>query len=165
MTATLTHAILIRRVIRLTHTSRVIRYSDIGQTVLNSADEMTRGRIANVTSFEAYQLVCNELVEFRRASIASNEPWEDQMANQDQWHFCKKCGVMQFAQGPCVQGGQHEAQGSNFNLPHSIPEAPFTQRGWRFCNECHGLFFDGVPGKCEGNAGGPHTNRGLSSSF
>ena len=80
------------------------------------------------------------------------------MASQDQWHFCQKCGVMHFAQGPCVEGGQHEAQGLNFNLPHSIPETPFAQRGWRFCNECHGLFFDGVPGRCK--AGGAHTNRG-----
>jgi len=81
------------------------------------------------------------------------------MPSQDQWHFCKKCGVMHFAKGPCVQGGQHEAQGFNFNLPHSIPEAPFTQRGWRFCNECHGLFFEGIPGRCIKD-GGPHTNRG-----
>jgi hypothetical protein len=48
------------------------------------------------------------------------------MSEQDQWHFCKKCAVMHFApsKGPCVAGGEHEAQGFNFKLPHGIPEAP-----------------------------------------
>ena len=83
------------------------------------------------------------------------------MANQDQWRFCRNCGVMHFAQGPCVVAdGQHAARGFNFNLPHSIPEAPSTQRGWRFCHECHGLFHDDAAGKCKGNGGGPHTNQG-----
>jgi hypothetical protein len=72
------------------------------------------------------------------------------MAEQDRWHFCKKCGVMHFApsKGPCVAGDEHEAQGFNFTLPHGIAEAPFTQRDWRFCRKCHGLFFGGNPGRC-----------------
>jgi hypothetical protein len=82
------------------------------------------------------------------------------MSEQDQWHFCKKCAVMHFApsKGPCVAGGEHEAQGFNFKLPHGIPEAPFTQRDWRFCSECHGLFFGGNPGRCIN--GGGHRSEG-----
>jgi hypothetical protein len=81
------------------------------------------------------------------------------MGEQDQWHFCKKCSVMHFAStGPCVEGGQHESQGFNFNLPFDIPETPFTQRNWRFCSECHGLFFGGNPGRCIN--GGGHKGQG-----
>ena len=80
------------------------------------------------------------------------------MATQSRWHFCKKCAVMHFAKGPCVAGGEHEAQGFNFKLRHSVPETRSTQRDWRFCKECHGLFFAGMPGRCI--AGGAHTNQG-----
>src|SRR5665213_411638 len=85
------------------------------------------------------------------------------MAEQDQWHFCKKCGVMHYApaKGPCVAGGQHEAQGFNFTLPNDIPEAPFTQQNWRYCSECHGLFYGGNPGRCI--KGGGHKNNGSAN--
>ena len=83
------------------------------------------------------------------------------MADQDQWHFCKNCGVMHWApaKGVCVQGGPHVAQGFNFNLPNNVPEVAFTQKGWRFCSQCAGLFYgpDGPGGRCA--KGGPHQNK------
>jgi hypothetical protein len=36
----------------------------------------------------------------------------------------------------------------NFHLPHDIPEAPGTQRDWRFCRKCHVLYFGGHTGPC-----------------
>jgi hypothetical protein len=86
------------------------------------------------------------------------------MPDQPQWHFCKKCGVMHYApaKGPCVVNGQHEAQGFNFNLPYDNPEVANTQAFWRYCNVCHGLFYNGPDGKVVGRCinGRGHTNSG-----
>jgi hypothetical protein len=47
----------------------------------------------------------------------------------------------------------HDSTGSvNFHLPHDVAEGPtpagFTQANWRFCTNCHVLFFGGNPGQC-----------------
>lgn len=91
------------------------------------------------------------------------------MADQDLWYYCKNCAVIHWAgsseRGMCVHAnnGPHVAQGFNFNLPNNIPEAPFTQPGWRFCSQCYGLFYsqDASPqGRCA--KGGPHRNNDKS---
>jgi hypothetical protein len=79
------------------------------------------------------------------------------MAHQSGWNFCSKCGAMTLTSspGPCVAGGNHQAQGFNFVLQNNIPEAPFTQQDWRQCVKCSGLYFGpGEPKPCV--KGGDH---------
>jgi hypothetical protein len=78
-------------------------------------------------------------------------------AGQPGWRFCDKCFGMFFAnlppvnQGRCPADGRvHEAQGFLFVLPHDVPETA-GQPGWRFCEKCFGMFFNGDPvnkGRC-----------------
>ena len=89
---------------------------------------------------------------------------------QDQWHFCKKCGVLQWhpagqAPGPCYPTGQHEPQGFNFTLPFDKPEGPNDKAHWRFCQNCHGLYDETGP-KQPCIAGGNHVaaKNGITSA-
>ena len=40
-------------------------------------------------------------------------------------------------------------------LPHDVPGTPTAQTGWRFCNKCFAMFYDGFPtkGRCPGGEG------------
>lgn len=58
-------------------------------------------------------------------------------------------------------GGGHEAQGFNFTLPHDVAESANAQGAWRYCQDCHAMFYDGFAAKglCPGHKG--HGPRGL----
>ncbi|MEV0050643.1 CAP domain-containing protein [Saccharopolyspora shandongensis] len=45
--------------------------------------------------------------------------------------------------GRCPVDGAHDAYGFKFVLPHDVPEAPWSQQGWRFCSQCWGMFYEG----------------------
>lgn len=86
---------------------------------------------------------------------------------QMNWFFCRKCNCLVFiatggAAGACVRGEGHDATGSfNFHLPHDVPEAARTQKGWRFCRNCGVMHFGGTAlraGKCV--QGGTHDGTG-----
>jgi hypothetical protein len=80
------------------------------------------------------------------------------MDGQPAWRFCDKCFGMFFngdpdpnRKGRCpADGGMHAAQGFVFYLPHDVPDTA-GQPGWRFCDKCFGMFFNGDPnrkGRC-----------------
>jgi hypothetical protein len=80
------------------------------------------------------------------------------MDGQPAWRFCDKCFGMFFngdpdpnRKGRCpADGGMHAAQGFVFYLPHDVPDIA-GQPGWRFCDKCFGMFFNGDPnrkGRC-----------------
>lgn len=58
--------------------------------------------------------------------------------------------------------GGHVAQGFQFVLPHSLPGSAWAQTDWRFCHQCHTMFFDGYPSKGACPAGGGHAAAGLN---
>ncbi|MEW2526461.1 hypothetical protein [Streptomyces sp. NPDC047071] len=86
---------------------------------------------------------------------------------QRNWRFCDKCYGQFFygypTNGRCPTGGGHrKATGDyDFVLPHDIPENGKSQRNWRFCDKCYGLFFYGYPtdGVCP--AGDAHRKAGF----
>jgi len=57
-------------------------------------------------------------------------------------------------------GGDHNPLGWNFALPHGVPETKNAQGNWRFCGNCHGMFFAGSPdhGVCPSRATGGNHN-------
>jgi hypothetical protein len=93
--------------------------------------------------------------------------------SQGDWRFCRKCGGMFWDgdanfKGACPGGTQaepgHASAGFNFVLLHDVPGAPRTQRAWRFCAKCAGLYFDGYSpntGACRGAGGGGHAPAGF----
>lgn len=46
-----------------------------------------------------------------------------------------------------MAGGGHEAQGFNFTLPHDVAENANAQGSWRYCQNCHTMFYDGFTAK------------------
>ncbi|WP_051030176.1 hypothetical protein [Nocardia takedensis] len=88
----------------------------------------------------------------------------DQTGQKD-WRFCGKCNGLFFSaqgaeRGVCPAGGRHRPVGWNFYIPNREQGAS-EQRGqpnWRFCGNCHGMFWDGEAhkGVCAGapEAGG-----------
>jgi uncharacterized protein with PIN domain len=85
---------------------------------------------------------------------------------QSDWRFCDKCGVMFFegfpSKGVCAAGGDHQAAGFNFVLPHDVPETSTAQQSWRFCSKCNSMFFDGSPNKGVCAEGGAHSSAGFN---
>lgn len=89
---------------------------------------------------------------------------------QANWRGCNKCSVLFFDGFPgnpnttCAGGGRHQQQSESFVLPHDIPGSPNEQPGWRGCNKCSALFFDGFQdnpnNRCP--AGGSHVPQGFS---
>jgi len=96
------------------------------------------------------------------------------MEGQGAWRFCDECFGMLFngdpadfegkppRKGVCPAGGPHHAQGFGFYLLHHVTEA-VGQKGWRFCDECFGIFYNddprGIRGICPAGGGGhrgPH---------
>ncbi len=88
--------------------------------------------------------------------------------NQNEWRRCLKCFTLFYDgyanKGVCSKGGGgHFAAGSpNYFLPYDTPETPKAQANWRFCNKCHGMFWDGYPGKGSCPTGGGHTAQGYN---
>lgn len=80
------------------------------------------------------------------------------------WRFCVKCQALFYDgfpdNGACAATGAHEPAGYVFLLTNGTPPESWIaeqQPGWRFCQKCYGLFFDGYPnnkGLCAG--GGAH---------
>lgn len=89
--------------------------------------------------------------------------------NQNEWRRCSYCYTL-FYDGYANKGvcsfndGGHEAASTspNYFLPYDTPETPKAQANWRFCNKCHGMFWDGYPGKGSCPAGGGHTAQGYN---
>jgi hypothetical protein len=88
------------------------------------------------------------------------------MDGQPAWRFCDKCWGLFFngnpdlsIRGRCPAGDAHTAQGFVCYIPHDVPDS-VGQLGWRFCDKCFGMFFNGNPpntsltGHCP--AGGGH---------
>jgi len=90
--------------------------------------------------------------------------------NQNEWWLCSKCYTLFYNgyanKGVCPLGGGHHANTAiqlNYFLPYDTPETPKAQANWRFCNKCHGMFWDGydaIKGSCP--AGGGHTAQGYN---
>jgi len=62
--------------------------------------------------------------------------------------------------GRCSGGGGHIAQGLNFTIPHDTIESAKDQSYWRFCDKCHGLFYNGSAAKGSCPASGGHNAAG-----
>jgi hypothetical protein len=101
--------------------------------------------------------------------IPNNEQGATDRTGQKDWRFCTKCCAMFWApQGDvsksvCTAGGEHSWLGLNFYLPndHQGATDQTGQKNWRFCGQCHSLFWapDSAPaGACP--AGGKHEPRG-----
>jgi hypothetical protein len=89
--------------------------------------------------------------------------------SQDQWNFCTTCNAMVFRDkshplGKCPGAADgHHPKGSNFFLPHDVAETPTAQGSWRFCVDCHALFFnDNNSGKCPAHPASAHVPLGLT---
>ena len=89
--------------------------------------------------------------------------------SQGEWRFCEKCKGL-FFDGYNIKGvcpadrpGGHRAAGFNFVIPHDVASTETSQRDWRYCNNCYGMFFDGYPkkGVCPAN-GGSHLPMGFN---
>jgi hypothetical protein len=88
---------------------------------------------------------------------------------QKNWRPCTKCQAMVFngyrEKGHCPAGGGHKADSNpdmNHAIPHDIPSTPVAQAGWRFCNKCFAMFYDGYSAKGHCAAGGPHVAQGYN---
>jgi hypothetical protein len=55
----------------------------------------------------------------------------------------------------------HSAEGYNFSLPHGVPESQWAQKDWRYCQDCHVMFYDGYPDKGVCASGGAHRASGF----
>ena len=69
---------------------------------------------------------------------------------QRDWRFCRNCHGLFWAPGDrpagaCPRGGQHDPLGCALLLPNDSMGAndAVGQRDWRFCRNCHGLFWAG----------------------
>lgn len=91
---------------------------------------------------------------------------------QTRWVCCKYCSAMFFngyrQKGRCPVRRGYQASGHvadptfQYALPHDVSESSRTQAGWRFCNKCFSLFFDGHPSKGCCQAGSGHVAQGYS---
>ncbi|MCA1638594.1 MAG: hypothetical protein LC768_09715 [Acidobacteria bacterium] len=89
--------------------------------------------------------------------------------NQNEWWLCEKCYIVFYNgyanKGVCAKGGGHYANRAtqqNYFLPYDTPETPKAQANWRFCNKCHGMFWDGYPNKGSCPTGGGHFAQGYN---
>jgi hypothetical protein len=84
---------------------------------------------------------------------------------QGNWRHCARCAALfwgggrgEGTAGTCPAGGAHVAGNGpvkptddfTFVLSHDVPDEGSSQRDWRFCGKCHGLFWAGHPtgGSC-----------------
>ncbi|MGY2116605.1 CAP domain-containing protein [Nocardia gipuzkoensis] len=94
------------------------------------------------------------------------------MAEQTNWRFCPKCFGLYYdgderqpkATGRCPGGDTrwpgHEPYLLNFALPHDVPQNAKTQRNWRFCVQCFGMFYNGDTRGFKGRCPAPATPGG-----
>lgn len=55
----------------------------------------------------------------------------------------------------------HVAQGYDFLLPHDVAPSEWAQKDWRYCKNCHAMFFDGYADKGVCAGGGGHQAAGF----
>lgn len=85
---------------------------------------------------------------------------------QRRWRRCRDCSVLFFNgyrdKGHCPANARgHVSDGSSdYVLPHDVPGTPTAQTQWRFCDKCHGMFYDGYADKGRCPAGGGHRAQG-----
>ena len=88
------------------------------------------------------------------------------------WCRCKKCSALFWIKrdgdpadtGRCPASGFHDAEASDYGARHVWRlEDATNQRGWRFCEKCHGLYFYAYIGRPQGVCplGGEHRAHGL----
>lgn len=81
---------------------------------------------------------------------------------QENWRWCKRCGVMFFGGGDggrCRAGGAHDPSGSGNYALRLGPPVGRGQGGWRWCCQCQSLFsMGGNNGTC------PATNQAHNAS-
>ncbi|WP_454625349.1 hypothetical protein [Bradyrhizobium cenepequi] len=88
-------------------------------------------------------------------------------ATQADWRRCAKCRGLFFdgyvQKGVCPRGGGHKAEGLSpfYVLSHDISSSQHEQEFWRFCSECHGLFYNGHMDKGRCPAGDGHRASGF----
>src|SRR6266498_3168160 len=68
--------------------------------------------------------------------------------HQSNWRVCQDCstlfwdGEQSGLKGRCPAGGHHRGTGDPVRLPYlSIMETATSQKNWRFCEKCAGLFY------------------------
>jgi cytochrome c5 len=87
---------------------------------------------------------------------------------QKDWEYCVKCQGLFFngypQKGTCPAGGEHQYHPGalHFVLDYNLPETPTAQANWRYCQKCHGLFYDGYPQKGTCPGGGEHVAAGYN---
>lgn len=95
--------------------------------------------------------------------VPNDQQGATDQTGQKNWRFCSECHALFFAPdqlpaGVCPKGGRHQPLGWNFYLPNDQQGATDAtgQKDWRFCLNCHGLFFDGFAhkGVCPAAPGG-----------
>jgi len=75
-----------------------------------------------------------------------------------QWEYELRDDMFAFVSSGLTATGGHRAQGFPFVLPHGENEV--VQGAWRYCDKCHGMFFDGYPEKGACPTGGGHNAQG-----
>jgi hypothetical protein len=76
--------------------------------------------------------------------------------SQSGWRRCGKCrtmfyGALQGHGGACSAGGEHVANGFNFQLEHQPYPGDKAQEQWRYCASCRVMFYGadgGTGGAC-----------------
>jgi hypothetical protein len=80
--------------------------------------------------------------------------YQEQPTAQIAWRYCRNChglfyegfaGNSSVSKGRCPAGGDHVSEGYKFALPHHLDSVnvAYAQNGWRFCRECHSMFYNG----------------------
>ncbi|MEU7581083.1 matrixin family metalloprotease [Streptomyces sp. NPDC041068] len=91
---------------------------------------------------------------------------------QSDWRWCNKCQGLFFgpqaAASRCPAGSTHtppaQSGSGNYSLMHNAGTAPGQQSNWRWCNKCHGLYFEDNVASPPCAAGGAHARPSQSGS-
>jgi hypothetical protein len=86
------------------------------------------------------------------------------LAMQRDWRWCDRCQGLYFGGGwadsRCPAGGTHrpadESHSGDYSLPMDAIVAVDRQGGWRWCNQCQGLFYGPAVANSHCPAGGAH---------
>jgi hypothetical protein len=113
------------------------------------------------TQHVVYRSTDNEIREIR---------WP---TRQSGWRWCNKCqGLFHdgaVAASRCPDAGTHEpperSASPNYSLFANLPLDPGRQSEWRWCSNCHGLFYGGNVAASSCPVGGTHSPPGQSRSW
>lgn len=92
---------------------------------------------------------CAQLSAFAKETGISAVPYSE-AKDRPGWRFCNKCDVLFYQSGKpgsCAAGGNHVAQGFLFRMPINAKGTPTAQTDWRECENCHAMFYNGLPKK------------------